>query len=78
MSTECNAKAEAEAEVSRLNSATIDIFCPLSSQNFCNDKCPCYQAAYTKSEPHSSEDVWYVYKACCNNAMFFNTCQYGC
>jgi hypothetical protein len=80
MSTNHKTKEDAEREVKRLGEQVLDIFCPLHDACDCSTKCPCYQfPSYREEivyEKGKSNNFW-VYPACCNNAMFFNTCQAG-
>jgi len=80
MPIEYNTKEEAEAAVMQMKSVPPEIFCPLFG-NTCNENCPCYQYPkylqqymYSKDKP----DKFWVYEACCDNAMFTNSCHGGC
>jgi hypothetical protein len=80
MSTKHNTKEEAEKEVERLGNEVLDIFCPLHDIGNCSPRCPCYQFASFNEQPiyeKGKPNVFWVHPACCNNAMFFNTCQAG-
>jgi hypothetical protein len=72
MSEICKTKEEAEIAVEKLGNTVLDIFCPLNSGE-CSPRCPCYQFPYIQEQ----SGTYYVHKACCNNAMFHNTCQAG-
>ena len=80
MAIKFETKAEAEAEVTRLNTIPPEIFCPLYGDS-CNDNCPCYQQPRFHEHLSYRKDtanIFWVYPANCDNAMFFNRCQGGC
>lgn len=78
MVTRFDTQEEAEAEVTKLNNGPIDIFCPLIPGE-CRKNCPCYQAAYMAGHGTNSDVKYFdIGIPLCNNAAFFNTCQYGC
>lgn len=80
MNTKYNTKEEAIAEVLRLRAEPPEIFCPLSAL-MCRKDCPCYQDPHFVTQTSYEKgkgDVFWAYPACCNNTMFFNTCQGGC
>ena len=77
MSNQAKTQEEANVICETLKKEELTMFCPLTSDSKCNVNCVCFQGAYVNVQTYNKEYPFRVYPPCCNNSMFYNSCQYG-